>query len=396
MDRRTFLGAGISGAAGLAVGSTAAMAVSTARGLATEGAVGAAIVPFHGPHQSGIDTPQAAHGTLIAFDLRASTDAERLQRLLRLWSADAALLQSGRPSMGDVNPEMAAIPASLTVTIGLGRGAFAAAGVTKRWPLTFDEIPAFHIDRLERRWSGGDLLLQVSANDGGTVAHAVRELVRDAGPFATPRWQQSGWHVQPDVNPGEHPRNLLGFKEGAANPVPGTKGFASTVWNDGSRHSWFEGGTSLVLRRIRITRDTWEQVPPEMQDASVGRHRSTGAPLGGTSEFEQHDLRARDGNGRLVIPEDAHIRRADAKLSIFRRPFNYDDGYLLDGTADAGLLFIAYGEDVDRYVNIQSALAVKDALNTWTTPVGSALFVIPPGAQAAGNWIGEGLLAPTA
>ena len=34
-----------------------------------------------------------------------------------------------------------------------------------------------------------------------------------------------------------------------------------------------------------------------------------------------------------------------------------------------------------------------DALNIWTTPVGSALFVIPAGV-AEGEWIGQSLLEP--
>lgn len=384
---------GLTGAAGAAVGASGGLAAGKFLDLSERGTVGTTTVPFHGVHQSGIDTAQAAHGTLVAFTLNESTDGERLQRLLRLWSDDAALLQSGQPSMGDANPEMAATPASLTITIGLGRRAFEAAGALDRWPLAMDELPAFDIDRLDPQWSGGDLLLQVSANDGGTVTHAVRELVKDARPFAEVRWQQSGWHVQPDVNPGERPRNLLGYKEGAANPVPGTAVFQEAVWNTGDVQPWFTGGTSVVVRRIRIDLDLWDTVPPEMQDASMGRYRTTGAPLGGTSEFQKHDLTARDAKGKLWIGEDAHIRRADAKRNIFRRPFNYDDGYLANGTPDAGLLFIAYGADIDRYVGIQSGLSVKDALNTWTTPVGSAMFVVPPGAQTPANWIGEGLFA---
>lgn len=391
MERRAFLGMGLSGAAGIAAGASGALAVSTVRGIASKGAVGTSTVPFHGEHQSGIATPQAAHGTVVAFALRETTDAERLQRLLRLWSDDAALLQSGEPTLADSNPELARTPASLAITIGLGRGAFVAADKLDRWPLHYDAIPAFEIDRLEPRWSGGDLVIQVSANDGATVTHAVRELVKDAQPFAERIWQQSGWHVQPDVNPGESARNLFGFKEGAGNPVPGTAAFDTIVWNDGAEQPWFAGGTTMVVRRIRMDLDLWDQVPPLMQEASFGRHVINGAPLGGTSEFQKPDFAARDAKGVPVIAADAHIRRAEAKRNIFRRPFNYDDGLDAAGTPDAGLLFIAYGSDIDRYIGIQAALATRDALNTWTTPVGSALFVLPPGASRPGNWVGETL-----
>ncbi len=134
-------------------------------------------------------------------------------------------------------------------------------------------------------------------------------------------------------------------------------------------------------------------MPPAQQQTSIGRYIDSGAALGNSSEYEDHNLTARDAKGRLVIPEDAHIRRADAVRGIFRRPFNYDDGYDENGAPDAGLLFIAFGSDVDRYVAIQSGLAMKDALNTWTTPIGSALFVIPPGIADASHWIGETLFA---
>lgn len=391
MDRRAFIGMGLTGAAGVAVGATGAMAMSLARDLSAKGAVGVTIVPFYGQHQPGIDTPQAAHAALVAFRLRESTDAERLQRLLRLWSDDAALLQSGQPALADSNPELSRTPASLTITIGLGRGAFAAADLLHRWPLAYNEIPTFDIDRLDPRWTGGDLLLQVSANDGTTVTHAVRELMKDALPFAERVWQQSGWHVQPDVHPGESPRNLFGFKEGAGNPAPGTADFAGTVWSDGVAQPWFEGGTAMAVRRIRMDLDRWDQVPPLMQESTFGRHVINGAPLGGTSEFQKPDFRMRDDKGALVIPEDAHIRRAEARRNIFRRPFNYDDGLTADGRPDAGLLFIAFGGDIDRYVGIQAALAKQDALNRWTTPVGSAMFVIPPGAPSEGHWVGETL-----
>ena len=393
MDRRAFLGMGLTGAAGAVVGSTAAIAAERVRIASSEGATGNAVVPFYGPHQAGIDTDTPAHALLVAFTLRDNTDAERLQRLLRLWTSDAALLTAGSPSMGDATPDLARTPASLTVTIGLGYGAFERAGVTARWPFEHTSIPAYAIDKLDERWTGGDLVLQICANDGLTVMHAARELMRDAQPFATPLWQQSGFHVQPDVNPGDFPRNLFGFREGVGNPVRGTADFDRCVWNAGDRQSWFAGGSAMVVRRIRMDLDLWEQVPPTMQEASLGRHLVNGAPLGGTSEFQKPDYTARTAAGALVIPEDAHMRRAESTHNILRRPFNYSDGLLETGAADSGLLFIAFASELERYLNIQSTLAAQDALNTWTTPVGSAMFVIPPGVESAEHWIGEELFS---
>lgn len=393
MDRRVFLGMGLTGVAGIAVGASAGVAAGKLGDFSEKGAVGNSTVPFYGLHQSGIDTPQTNHANLVALRMRSNTDRERLQRLLRIWSDDAALLQAGEPALADSSPELARTPASLTITIGLGYGAFTAAGITDRWPFVYQEIPAFDIDRLDPRWTGGDLLLHVAGNDGVTVAHAVRELLKDAAPFASRVWQQQGWHVMPDVNPGASPRNLFGFMEGAGNPVPGTQMFEDTVWNDGSTQPWFAGGTSIAVRRIRMDLERWDQVPPLMQEAAFGRHVINGAPLGGTSEYQRPDFAARNAQGQPSIAIDAHIRRAEARRNIYRRPFNYDDGLNASGAPDAGLLFVAYGSDIDRYVGIQARLASLDALNTWTTPVGSAMFVLPPGAPGPGHWVGETLFA---
>jgi dye decolorizing peroxidase len=393
MERRSFLGMSLVGAAGVTVGATGALAVHAISDISSKGAVGNAMVPFHGTHQSGIESAPPGRGTLVAFDLRDDVDGAALQRLLRLWSTDAALLQAGEPALADAAAELAKAPSSLTVTIGLGWRAFVLAGVQERWPLEVHDIPAYSIDRLEERWKGGDVVLQICANDATAVAHAVRELTRDALPFATVRWQMSGWMPQPDVKPDETPRNLMGFKDGTANPGFGTDVFAKLVWNDGSRHAWFAGGTTMAVRRIRMDLRRWDQVPPLMQESAFGRHMVNGAPLGGTSEYQIPDFAAVDAAANPVIPRDAHVRRAHVASKILRRPFNYDDGYLDDGTPDSGLIFVAYGADIDQYLSIQASLADGDALNRWTTPVGSALFVVPPGAPSAGHWVGETLFA---
>jgi dye decolorizing peroxidase len=72
---------------------------------------------------------------------------------------------------------------------------------------------------------------------------------------------------------------------------------------------------------------------------------------------------------------------------------NYDDGIHADGRTNAGLLFAAYMANIEtQYVPVQQRLSDLDLLNTWTTPLGSAVFALPPGCQA-GGYIGEGLLA---
>ena len=107
------------------------------------------------------------------------------------------------------------------------------------------------------------------------------------------------------------------------------------------------------------------------------------------------DFGATNHEGEPAIPGNAHAKLAftDNNQGISRRSWNYDDGYLTDGTHDAGLIFTAFQADIERYLKIQAILAEMDALNAWTIPVGSALFVIPSGV-AEGDWIGQDLLEP--
>ena len=70
-----------------------------------------------------------------------------------------------------------------------------------------------------------------------------------------------------------------------------------------------------------------------------------------------------------------------------RRGDDYDDG-----PEEAGLIFVAYMADPDtQFVPIQRRLSELDVLNVWTTPIGSALFAVPPGF-GEGEYIGQSLL----
>lgn len=391
-SRRTILAVGAAAAAGVTVGATTTRAVDRVLGEAAAGSYGEAVVPCHGRRQAGIDTPMQARGTLVAFDLRPGVDRAALGRLLRLWTTDIALLTSGRPAMADSNPEIAATPARLTVTVGLGFGAFARTGLEYEWPVAVRKLPDYpQIDRLDPALCDGELLLQVCADDALTISHAVRELTKDAKPFATVRWQQSGYSSAAGVNPGQTPRNLFGQVDGTRNPKPGDAEFDYTVWNRGDRHAWFADGTTLVVRRILMDLDRWELLKPGDQEKVIGRNRKNGAPLTGQAEFDQPDFNAKGADGEPVIPEDSHMRRSSFERKILRRPFTFDDGLLPDGTANNGLLFISFQSEIEQFMTIQNSLAKLDALNKWTTPVGSALFAILPGARE-GDWLGQSLL----
>lgn len=397
VGRRGFLGYVGSAVAGAAVGATAGSVGATARHTPAPqetptAPVGAArtISPY-GVHQPGIAADPAPVTEVVALDLHPhARDRDALGRLLRVWTGDVEALTSGRGAPGDPAPWLAATVADLTVTIGLGPSVLGGrAGVPA--PPGFGRVPAMRHDRLQERWCGGDLVAVVAGRDGTTVGHAVRRLVADARPFAGQRWRQSGsWNsVGADGRPVTG-RNLFGQVDGSGNPRPGTALFDHTVWvKDGP----WAAGTTLVVRRIRMDLPTWDGLTRSEQEASVGRRLDDGAPLTGGGELDGVDLLAQR-DGRPLVALDAHVRRSHPSLHggarIFRKGANYEVGG--SGQGEAGLLFQSHQADLlGQYVPIQRSLDESDALNEWTTAIGSAEFALLPGFEA-GEWLGQGLL----
>ena len=398
LRRRALL---LGGAAAVAAGAAAAAGCAPKAGTDSPSApaaaaAGAETVPFHGPHQAGITTlPAQSHAVFLALDLRPGTDRDGVRRLLRLLSDDAARLMSGRPPLGAEDPELAALPSRLTVTFGFGPGLFDAIGQPTACPEVVRNLPAFPTDRLEPRWSGGDLLLQVCSDDPIPLSYAVRRLVRDARAFTTVRWTQRGFNpARGSEPPGTTPRNLFGQRDGSKNPAAGSPELDETVWiEDGPE--WLVGGSMLVLRRIQMDLDTWDDFGRAGKEMAVARRLDTGAPVTGGGEFDDVDLTQVDQNGIPVAATNAHVVRAAPRSPaerMLRRSYSYDDGPTADGRHQAGLIFAAYQADAaTAFVPVQARLAQSDLLNNWITHIGSATFVIPPGC-AEGEYIGQRLL----
>ena len=99
------------------------------------------------------------------------------------------------------------------------------------------------IDRLEDRWSGGDLLLQICADDPLTVAHAARVLASGVRGVATQRWVQRGFRRAVGTDPsGRTQRNLFGQLDGTVNPAPAESDFEALLFSDGAEQQWMRGG----------------------------------------------------------------------------------------------------------------------------------------------------------
>ena len=352
------------------------------------------IVPFDGVHQAGIDTPGQAHLNIIAFTLRAGTTIDDVRRLMTVWTEDARQLTRGHNPIGSLEPELATIPANLTITCGLGPRFFDIIGKTDQRPEWLKPIPVFSKDKLEDTWGEADLALQICCDDPLTLAFATRHMTRAGGKLLETRWMQQGFlNARGATDPGTTPRNLFGQKDGTVNPQS-TAEYDDYVWIDenSSDPQWVRGGTCMVVRRIAMNLDTWEELDRTSREVAMGRYLESGAPLTGKEEFDTADFKAKDQFGLPVIDPRSHMALAapptdNPKEKMRRRAYNYLESHIpgSDHTTNVGLVFICCQQNpVTQFTAIQQRLNDNDRLNTWITHIGSAVFAVPPGTSEVG------------
>ena len=417
LNRRSFLarGAALTGAAGaaLATGARAAdVPVATdppsTPGAAVEGANLGTTQPFTGVHQSGILNPAPAQATLVAFD-SVAPDRATLIATLQALSARARqlaiggaipLLEVDAPpaDSGILGPDNA--PDALTVTISFGASLFDGRyGLAAQRPAELTRMPTFPVDQLDPKLSHGDLLVQICAQHRDTVVHTVRELTRTVRGAFQQRWSMDGFAgANRGPSPKNSPRNLFAFRDGTGNPQTTDASMMNElVWASDGEPAWAVGGTYQVVRIIRMHVEFWDRVGLTEQQNMIGRVRDTGAPLGGTNEFEdpRYDL---DPKGDR-IPLDAHIRLANPRTSatahqrILRRGFSYHRGFDEAGQLDQGLLFVAYNRSPSRQFAVIQNRLNGEPMTDYITPIGGGYFFAPPGARSTTDFVGSGLFA---
>ena len=396
--RRGFL-AGASASAGALVGVSAGaliagQQVASAGELAAQTAVLKRSESFYGTHQNGVELELQTFTNFVSLDLRIDTDRGAMKRWMKILTDDIGRLSVGQPILADAQPQLALGPARLTVTVGFGPELFSKLGLEDQRPDSLDTLPKFKVDALRDEFSGGDVLLHVSADDPIVLSHAVRTLISDSLAFASVRWTQQGFsNAQGVVPSGVRQRNLMGQVDGTDNPQFGTDDFNNLVWIE-QGPDWIRGGTILVMRRIAMQLNTWDKLGRTDKEQVIGRHLDTGAPLGSKNETDPLDLNAVDERGLKVIPNFAHVRRAsptNPQERFFRRPFNYEVGTAADGTPDVGLLWTAYQKNVNKqFLPVQKRLDEFDLLSKWTTPIGSSVWGIAHGVKK-GNVLAEDL-----
>jgi deferrochelatase/peroxidase EfeB len=416
VNRRNFLKGTAAGAAGTAlaggvlIGGAHADANAAAQagpGQGSSAPAEEASYPFHAANQSGILTPgpsgKQAFTCVAAFDSTAQ-DKAALADLLQTITTRARFLTAGGtpPNLGVSQPPSDSdvlgpvIPADgLTVTLSVGSTLFDDRyGISAAKPLKLKPLEAFPNDSPDPAWLHGDLLLQFSANHPDTIHHAIRDLAKHTRGGMQLRWKLEGYNSPP--RPSGTSRNLLGFKDGTANPT-GTLASALVWIDDPKEPAWAHGGSYLVVRLIRMLVEFWDRVSINEQEGMFGRRRDTGAPLDGTGEFDAPNYKA-DPNG-YVIPLDSHIRLANprtpqtANQRLIRRSYNYDLGVDMNGDLQAGHIFIAYQQDVERQFETVQKRLINEPLVDYVQPFGGGYFFTLPGVRDTSDWYGKTMLA---
>ena len=406
MNRRNFLKGTAAGAAGTALAGGLLVGGAHADRPATGTPSTAPLFPFHGAHQSGILTPdpagKQAAATFAAFDVTASSKAELADLMRSLTSRARFLTTGGIPPDLPANQPPAdsdllgpVVPADgLTATFGFGASLFDHRfGLADRKPLRLTSMRVFPDDAIEASWRDGDLMIQLCAHNRDTVHHALRDISRHTRGALQMRWKIDGY-ASP-ARPSGTPRNLLGFKDGTANPQDNTA--EQLIWvNNPSEPAWALGGTYQVVRLIRMFVEFWDRVSTNEQEKMFGRRRDSGAPLDGNAEFDQPNYAA-DPKGH-VVPLDSHIRLANPRTAetadqrMIRRSYNYDLGVDLNGNMQAGHVFVCYQQDLKRQFETVQERLVGEPLTDYVQPFGGGYFYVPPGIRDARDWLGRALL----
>jgi deferrochelatase/peroxidase EfeB len=269
----------------------------------------------------------------------------------------------------------------------------------RKRPAALKPLPPLPGDELSPAESGGDICVQACSDDPQVAFHAIRNLARIGRGTVAMRWSQLGFgRTSTTSRSQDTPRNLMGLKDGTANiKAEDTEAMERFVWVGDEGPGWMEGGSYMVARRIRMLLEVWDRASLQDQERTIGRHKYSGAPLGGKDEFEPLPL-DEQRNGHPLIPVDSHVRLASAKENsgarILRRGYSFTDGVDESlGELEAGLFFICFQRDpAKQFVPIQERLGQVDALNEYIKHVGSALFAVPPGAKP-GGYIGERLFS---
>lgn len=407
IDRRTFLkGAGVGAGAGIIATVGVGAAVNAANAAPKESdSANLPAVPFYGVHQPGVLEPPQAAGVFAVFNVTAKTKAELVDAFKKITTLSAYMaagekLPTIQPKLPPVDNNLLGpepVADGVTMTWGVGASLFDGRfGLSGMKPVGLTTMPVFPNDNLEPGWTNGDVYLQICAGQPDAAIRALRIIMRQCRGQLQLKYRIDGFMSQP--RPAGAPRNLMGFKDGTANPPVGSDPELANqlIWTgEETGQTWTNGGTFAVFRRIRMFVEFWDRIGIPEQEGLFGRQRDSGAPLSGATEADLPEY----GNdeGGVVTPLDSHIRLANPQTPeaiatrILRRGYNYDQGIDSNGNLDQGLIFVCFNRSTQKqFESIQNRLA-DEGLVDYIQPTGGGYFFILPGVKDENDYYGSAL-----
>ncbi|MCB0950562.1 MAG: Dyp-type peroxidase [Mycobacterium sp.] len=409
ISRRNFVSGALG--AGVVAGAGGALAgCSSSQGGSPAAAPGPRYVDFEGLHQTGITAITVPmQGLMAAFTVIADS-REQLAGTLAELTDEIRGLMSGRPPerRGNAYPPLDSgilgeepPPDDLSVVVSVGASLFDDRfGLAAQRPTELHQMPFLANDRLDPKFSHGDLLLTLEAGHIDTLQFALRQIMRRTRRHLVLHWMVDGYaRGAGAASHAATPRNLLGFKDGTANLDSEDQALMDRhVWvgaGDGEPE-WAVGGSYQAVRIIRMFVEFWDRTRLIEQEQIFGRSKISGAPLGMTDEFADPDY-AEDPDGDR-IPLDAHIRLANPRTAetadnlILRRGFSYVRSFDGAGRLDQGLAFVSYQRSLERgFLAVQKRLT-GEPLEEYILPVGGGFFFALPGVQGPDRFLGEALV----
>ncbi|WP_153503243.1 Dyp-type peroxidase [Cumulibacter manganitolerans] len=405
LSRRGFLAAAATGTA--AAGVALAGCDRDDRPAAAGNGAGQQPQSFFGAHQMGILPGPAEYAAAVALDVTAS-GRDGLTGVLQTISGtirDLTATTSPTPSDKLATPEDNGILTGhedllVSGTVAAGASLFDDRfGLASVKPAGLVTMPdGLARDELDPQRTHGDLLLILQGPHRDVVTHAVRRLVRATGSGARIRWLLDVF-LRPDTTKAPDrtsTRNLMGFKDGTANPDPTVDDLmADVVWSAGAddgEPTWCAGGSYLVARTLRMQVEAWDAETLDHQEKVFGRAKVSGAPLDGTKETDV-PVYPKDPAGAKV-PLTSHIRLAnprDGKARLMlRRSMSYSRGIDASGTLDQGLLFLSYQRTMSAFLEAQARLKGEPLEQFVITNGGGFFFAFPGPAQ--GGYVGQSMI----
>jgi putative iron-dependent peroxidase len=154
-------------------------------------------------------------------------------------------------------------------------------------------------------------------------------------------------------------RDLTGYEDGTENPKDGEAVAAALV----ASGAGMAGSSYVAVQRWVHDLEHFRSHSPAEQDDIIGRRRAD------NEEFDE-------------APESAHVKRS-AQESFEPEAFMLRRSMPWAGAQERGLVFVAFGADLDRYERVLRRMAgledgITDALFTFSRPVSGGYYWCPP------------------